>query len=154
MLIFLDIDGVMVPAASWKAPQILEDGFPAFSQRAVNALSGIIASGDTVVLTTSHKSSYSLDDWKALFERRGLQLERLQRLDDNDSNLSRKDEVLKWFKTNTVDEAFVIIDDDRSLNALPPQLKDHLIQTSALVGLTNEHRSQAEAMRSHSYQTV
>jgi hypothetical protein len=31
----------------------------------------------------------------------------------------------------------MIIDDDKSLNALPEFLKDKLIQTSASVGLTN-----------------
>jgi hypothetical protein len=31
MLIFLDIDGVMVPAKSWERPVLLKDGFPAFS---------------------------------------------------------------------------------------------------------------------------
>ena len=29
MIIFLDIDGVMVPAKGWKVPDQLDDGFPA-----------------------------------------------------------------------------------------------------------------------------
>ena len=33
MLLFLDIDGVMVPAKGWKSPELLNDGFPAFSSR-------------------------------------------------------------------------------------------------------------------------
>ncbi len=137
----------MVPAASWKAPQILEDGFPAFSQRAVNALCGILAEGDTVVLTTSHKSIYSLDEWKSMFRRRGVIVDRLQRLEHNESCLNRKDELLRWFLFNDVYEDVVIIDDDRSLNDLPPFLKGRLIQTSSLIGLTLEHVIQVEAIR-------
>ncbi|MDI3318583.1 HAD domain-containing protein [Pinibacter soli] len=43
MLIFLDIDGVMVPAKGWKAPEMLSDGFPAFSNKATNALRNLVS---------------------------------------------------------------------------------------------------------------
>jgi hypothetical protein len=42
MLIFLDIDGVMVPAKGWQRPELLSDGFPVFSLNAVNALKKLI----------------------------------------------------------------------------------------------------------------
>ncbi|CAN5377711.1 hypothetical protein BH09BAC3_BH09BAC3_13390 [soil metagenome] len=35
-----------------------------------------------------------------------------------------------------MDESFVIIDDDTSLYGLPPELKEHLIVTSPMIGLT------------------
>jgi hypothetical protein len=38
-----------------------------------------------------------------------------------------------------VNEEFVIIDDDKSLNALPTFLKNKLILTSPLIGLTENH---------------
>ena len=31
MLVLLDIDGVMVPANSWKKPEFMDDGFPMFN---------------------------------------------------------------------------------------------------------------------------
>jgi hypothetical protein len=43
MLLYLDIDGVMVPANSWRKPEILEDGFPEFSSKAVSSLIRIIS---------------------------------------------------------------------------------------------------------------
>ena len=55
------------------------------------------------------------------------------------SHLNRKDEILNWFKANHVDEKFIIIDDDTSLNDLPDYLKAHLVQPSPLIGLTEEH---------------
>ena len=61
MLLFLDIDGVMVPAKSWKSHEFLDDGFPAFSKKAILALQYLISEETTVLLTTSHKSKFSLE---------------------------------------------------------------------------------------------
>lgn len=135
MLIFLDIDGVMVPARGWQSPELLDDGFPAFSQRASHALNQMISMDDVVILTTSHKSRFSIQEWKNIFNKRGIVINTLESLPENSSNLSRKDEILQWFSTHSVNEKFIIIDDDRSLNDLPSNLKKCLIQPSPFIGL-------------------
>ena len=139
MLFFLDIDGVMVPAKGWKSPEFLDDGFPAFSNKAINVLQSLISEDVTVILTTSHKSKFSIEEWKKIFKNRGINIEKLKTLPENFNNLSRKDEIVNWFNFNNVDESFVIIDDDKSLNELPDLLKENLIQTSSYIGLTEEH---------------
>lgn len=139
MLIFLDIDGVMVPAKGWKSPELLDDGFPAFSINAVNILQSLISEGATIMLTTSHKSKYSVDEWKSIFKKRDIEIENIECLPTNANNLSRKDEIVNWFNLNNITEVFIIIDDDKSLNELPYFLKRHLIQTSPYIGLTEEH---------------
>ena len=64
MIILLDIDGVMVPASSWKTPEFLNDGFPNFSPRAINSLNKIISKTNaSILLTTSHKSKYPIASW-------------------------------------------------------------------------------------------
>ena len=65
MLIFLDIDGVMAPAKSWQRPDILEDGFVDFSPKAVRVIQDLISQNadSTIILTTSHKSRFSLSQW-------------------------------------------------------------------------------------------
>ncbi|HMK06310.1 MAG TPA: HAD domain-containing protein [Flavobacterium sp.] len=144
MLILLDIDGVMVPANSWKSPDLLNDGFPGFSKNATLALRKIISeTGAQIMLTTSHKSIFSLQKWREIFQSRGLELKEIKKLPDNTTHLSRKDEVLNWFATNKVQDSFVIIDDDKSLNALPVYLKDKLILTSGAIGLNNAHAEEA-----------
>lgn len=55
LYIFLDIDGVMVPAKGWKAPELMTDGFPNFSAKAVAALHTLLAPDAVIILTTSHK---------------------------------------------------------------------------------------------------
>jgi hypothetical protein len=138
MLVYLDIDGVMVPANSWRRPEILEDGFPEFSPMATKALNRIISNlSADIVLTTSHKSKYSLNQWKNIFKRRNINFNRISKLPENKNHLNRKDELLKWFITRRKLENFIIIDDDKSLNALPFSLKERLIQTSGGIGLTD-----------------
>jgi hypothetical protein len=141
MLIFLDIDGVMVPAKSWQRPDILEDGFVDFSSKAVRVLQDILAQNaiTTIILTTSHKSRFSLSQWKIIFERRGLNVNKLESLNDNTDFQSRKVEILNWFDSNDVQEDFIIIDDDKSLNDLPKFYKDRLVLTSSLIGLNESH---------------
>ncbi len=154
MLIFLDIDGVMVPAKGWARPELLKDGFPAFSAKATRALQQLVTPQVVVMLTTSHKSNYTVDEWKQLFEKRGIGINHLQTLDNNINNLSRKDEIVQWFNVNPTNQAFVIIDDDKGLQALPDFLKQHLILTSPLIGLTEEHVAEAKTILNKGLQPV
>ena len=137
----MDIDGVMAPAKSWQRPDILEDGFVDFSSKAVSVLQDILTQNpnSTIILTTSHKSRFSLSQWKIIFERRGLNVNKLESLNDNTDFQSRKVEILNWFASNDIHEDFIIIDDDKSLNDLPTFYKDRLILTSSLVGLNESH---------------
>lgn len=146
MLLFLDIDGVMVPAKSWERPMLLSDGFPAFSDQAVLALQRILTPDVTVILTTSHKSRFSIEQWKVLFNNRGLEIHHLRKLNENPLGSSRMVELINWFNLNAVVEDFIIIDDDKSLNALPPFLKERFILTSAAIGLTEAHLAEIQSI--------
>ena len=140
MFLFLDIDGVMVPAKGWAKPELLNDGFAAFSDKAVRALQSLIFEDTIIMLTSSHKSNYTIDEWKEIFKKRNILIDKFELLARNIENLDRKNEIEKWFKANqkSAQEDFLIVDDDKSLNALPEHLKKNLILTSPLVGLTME----------------
>ncbi len=129
----------MVPAKGWKAPEFLADGFPAFSHNASRALRQFLSPEYTVMLTTSHKANFSIEEWKAIFRNRGVIIEKLATLPENTTHLSRFEELMNWFRDNPIEEDFVIIDDDTSLNELPVLLKKNLIQTSPYIGLTEAH---------------
>ena len=146
MIILLDIDGVMVPATLWKQPEFLNDGFPAFSLKAVSSLQAIVSqTRASVVLTSSHKFKFSLSEWKDIFLKRGLSICSIDRLEDNTNFLTRKEEVLRWVQLNQYKD-FIIIDDDKSLNGLPLEIKKRLILTSPMIGLSDEHVGQAIKM--------
>lgn len=137
MLLLLDIDGVMVPAKSWKRPEFLNDGFFAFGSDATNALQKIISETSAdILLTTSHKTKYTIQEWRNIFDLRGISIKNIYCLPENVNFLSRKDEIMKWVNANADLLDFIIIDDDKSLNALPGFIKSKLIQTSASIGLT------------------
>ncbi len=151
MLILLDIDGVMVPANSWKKPELHADGFPMFKPKAITALQKIVAETNaSILLTTSHKYRYNIQQWFEIFKSRGIYLNMINRLENNTSNLNRKDEILAWYLSNDHEnESFVIIDDDKSLNELPPNLKNKLVLTSSSVGLTDELANDAIFILNH-----
>ena len=143
MLILLDIDGVMVPTTSWKPTEILSDGFASFSARAVNNLQSIIYNtGAKLLLTTSHKSRYNNSEWEQIFKTRGI-IASIHKLEDNNDNLNRREEIVRWFTMTNISESFVILDDDKSLNGLPEYIKNKTIVTSGTVGLTLEEAETA-----------
>jgi hypothetical protein len=154
MLVFLDIDGVMVPAKSWENPKLLSDGFPEFSSKAVRVLQNVVSEGATVMLTTSHKSRFSIEEWKSIFSARGIYVKNLGKLDESSFGISRRDEILNWFNLNDIYEDFIIIDDDKSLNALPSFLKEKLILTSSMVGLSDAHLSEIESVMNKQVHTI
>ena len=144
-MILLDIDGVLVPANSWKQPAFMADGFPMFNPRSVRALQRILTETNAaVLLTTSHKAKYSAAQWRDLLKLRGIEPRKVKRLTTNSLLISRKEEILQWHARKHVpDEAFVIIDDDKMLNELPLNIKKNLVLTSSSVGLTDELADEA-----------
>lgn len=138
MLILLDIDGVMETTPSYKKVEFLHDQFPSFNAKAADNLQKIISETNaSVVLTTSHKSRFSIPEWKNIFRLRGVVVNSISRLDANENHLSRKDEILSWLQ-NGITESFVIIDDDKSLNDLPAHIKQKCVITSPYLGLNDE----------------
>jgi len=139
MKLLLDIDGVMVPASPWKRPDFLSDNFPVFTSKATKALQRIlIETNASVVLTTSHKSRYSIAEWISIFQKRGIEIRSLERLPENITHQNRREEILNWLNEQDALEAFIILDDDKSLNDLPLSIKENLLQTSSMIGLTDE----------------
>ncbi len=143
MLLLLDIDGVMVSSSSWKPVEILSDGFPKFKEQAAFNLQKILSETDaSIVLTTSHKYRFSIPEWKKIFMHRGIEA-KIARLNDNIGNLNRKDEILRWVNSQTNISDFVILDDDKLLNDLPGVLKERLVLTSGMIGLSSSDAEQA-----------
>jgi|694.fasta_scaffold138141_1 hypothetical protein len=140
MTLLLDIDGVMVPAKSWEKPEILDDQFMNFSHQASIALQMIISkTNSNILLTTSHKDQFDLNEWINIFNRRNISVKNIDKLPRNIHLLNRKDEILNWYNSNPgiqVRKDFIILDDDKSLNALPIFLKERLVLTNSMVGLT------------------
>jgi hypothetical protein len=132
--ILLDFDGVMVKNQPWKKVDLHEDGFYKFDLFSIENLKRIISeTQSTITLTTSHKDKYSLKEWEEIFHRRGLDVVifKVSKFD------KRIDEITNWYQNNkNID--FVILDDDKTLNDLPPNIKDRLVLTESGIGLNLE----------------
>lgn len=72
MIIYLDIDGVMVPATPHKAPEIESDGFYKFTDESVETLNSF-KEGIEIVLISSHKDRFSKEQWVGIFKSRGVE---------------------------------------------------------------------------------
>ena len=150
MLIFLDIDGVMVPEKGWKTPELLEDGFPMFTQKSTSALRTLLGSPRTrVILSTSHRHRYSIAQWKRIFSKRGLEITNLGRLAALETPSRRKDEIQQWFSSHPIPKDFIILDDDKSLHALPPPIKKHWVEIPSMIGLTPEKLNDTVSQLAH-----
>jgi hypothetical protein len=137
MFILLDIDGVMVPAKSWKAPACMDDGFPTFSTPSVQSLNGILESTNaSIVIISSHKDRFTQHQWCAIFEARGIKADILICDIKHRAGRSRKELIELWKSRHNEVSHFIILDDDTSLNDLEKDLKEnHLILTSPYIGL-------------------
>lgn len=134
--ILLDFDGVMIPSKPWKPVPLMDDGFYKFEDSAISFLNRIISeTGASIILTTSHKTSYNDLEWKMIFERRGINCE-IKRLNDELIHPKRIEEIRGWVKSNV--DYFVILDDDKSLNGLEQDIKVRLVLTDSGVGLNLE----------------
>ncbi len=149
MFILLDIDGVMLPAKSWQKPELLQDGFPVFASGAVQVLQEILTEADTIVLTTSHRSRFNVEQWKSIFRNRGIEVSKLLCTDSNTQLRSRREEVIHWLVSRPSGENFIIIDDDKSLNDLPAAFKERLLLTSPMIGLNVQHMQSLRELLHH-----
>ena len=139
MKLFLDIDGVMVHANPHKQVEMEDDGFYKFNHTAVDVLNSVDHTSIEVILSTSHRFRFNIKQWKLIFHKRGINFNKISILkqDINHQN-SRRFEIEKWITDHNIySHDIVIIDDDKSLNGLPENLKKRLILTNPYTGLTD-----------------
>ena len=117
---------------------------PMFTQKSIEALRNLMTHQTRVVLTTSHRERFTGDQWIKIFANRGIEIGSLSTLGPNPNFKKRKDEIQEWLTVHSIDEDFVIIDDDTSLHGLPKPLKEHVILTNSLIGLTAEEVADAK----------
>ncbi len=147
MTILLDIDGVMVTTASWRSVEMLSDNFMKFNDIASANLQRIISlTNASIILTTTHRVSFSNKQWEEIFLLRGIKLQAVSKINEKkfiDNQVSRAFEIEDWYNDVGTNENFVIIDDDLSLNGLKEGLRSKCIITKPLIGLDMESADSA-----------
>lgn len=139
MILLLDIDGVLETSPSWKKLEFLEDNFYKFNEHAQKYLIEIIDKiNPEIILTTTHRINYNLTEWNQIFELRGINVDKISKINDAKKAIDLKNrnvEIEEWFLKNSTAE-FLILDDDKSLNELPSNLKNRWIQIDSMLGIT------------------
>ena len=139
MTILLDIDGVLVITPAWQAVEIHADGFMKFNERAAKNLASILdETGADIILTTSHRINYSVEEWKMLLMTRGIKpasLAKINSVTSLDLVGDRATEIEEWIYKHGVDKNYVIIDDDLSINRLSIDIKSRFVLTKSMIGL-------------------
>jgi hypothetical protein len=141
MKFILDIDGVMVHANPHRKVEIDTDGFYKFNRVAVDALNAVINKDgdDELILSTSHRFRFSISQWLEIFRSRGIFTNHISIIDlPVQLKQTRKTEIITWITTHHFkSEEIIIIDDDKSLNELPANLKERLVLTNSYIGLNS-----------------
>jgi len=147
MIILLDIDGVLVTAPPWKSVELLADGFMKFNETATKNLN-LLCQNRTIeiVLTSTHRISYTENVWKEIFALRGLHFDEISKVNDASTieNLTtRAIEVENWVAEYKPSAPYIILDDDISLHGLPQNIKQRWVCTKFLLGFDETVLKQA-----------
>jgi hypothetical protein len=142
MTILLDIHGVLVTTPGWRIPQFLPDGFMEFNPEAARNLATLYSvTNADIVLTTTHRISYSIDKWHEIFKARGLSFHHIAKVNNKtliDYTTSRGQEIEEWVGKFGMDMKFIAIDDDTSINSLPAHIRNRCVLTKSLLGFNKE----------------
>src|SRR5688572_2590645 len=142
MTILLDIDGVLVTTPAWRRAEIHIDGFLKFDEKAAKNLAKLISETNAgIILTSTHRINYSIDEWERIFNTRGIHPSSISKLNDITTlnNMpDRASEIKEWVDKQVNPQLYVIIDDDLSLNNLPATIKRRCVLTKPMIGLDNE----------------
>lgn len=142
-MLILDIDGVLITNPPWKADKIHTDGYSEFNNSCVENLNQLLATNTfDIWLSSSRRSSKTLVEFNRIFENRGIDGHITGYLPSCPTCKNRLDEVLNFIDIYHPTD-YLIIDDDKSLNALETPLKTHLILTDLSTGFSFEKLQEA-----------
>lgn len=132
----------------------MEDNFYKFNEHAQKYFIEIIDKiNPEIILTTTHRINYNLTEWNQIFELRGINVDKISKINDAKKAIDLKNrnvEIEEWFLKNSTAE-FLILDDDKSLNELPSNLKNRWIQIDSMLGITESVKNQILERINHSF---
>lgn len=138
IILFLDIDGVLITTKPWQQDKIAEDGYSCFDNECASNLNILLASIPLdIILTSSRRKTIPLDIFNQFFRNRNIKNQIVNYLPIISSVFSRKQEIEDYIFRNNI-QNFIIIDDDKSLNNLNPILKKNLVLTNSMIGFSKD----------------
>lgn len=141
--LILDLDGVLITTPNWKPDIISEDGYSKFDENCVKNLNTLLSKINIeIFLISTRRLKKSLKEFNLLFRNRGISQEIKSFIPDYPDCKSRFDELNRFLNENE-NMNYLIIDDDKSLNALEYKKKERLILTDYNQGFSTEKLNEA-----------
>jgi hypothetical protein len=110
-----------------------------FNERAAQNLAHIIdQTRASIVLTSTHRINYPIDEWLRILKTRGINptsISKINSVETVDRMADRATEIEEWISSCWNGEAYVIIDDGLSINRLSQPIKNHCVITKLMSGL-------------------
>ncbi|MGI4874518.1 MAG: HAD domain-containing protein [Janthinobacterium lividum] len=147
MVVLLDLDGVLITTPPWRPLEIQADGFFKLNEKAAANLAGILTQTQAaVVLTTSHRINYSVEQWREILQTRGINPASITKINDCRTVADMADratEIAEWVSRQPAELNYVVLDDDLSLHDLPAAIRQRCVLTKPLLGLDADATRQA-----------
>jgi len=141
--LILDLDGVLITTGAWKPDAIDVDGYSEFDYVAVQNFNKLLKDNKFEIWLSSSRRIYkSLEEMNAIFKHRGIVQPITGFLPYLPALENRKKEVEHFIKVQKL-QRYLILDDDKTLNALPPIMKAKLVLTKFLIGFKEEKLAEA-----------
>ncbi len=94
IILFLDIDGVLITTPSWKKDEILNDGYSKFNPACVQNLNSLLKSQDFEIwISSSRRQTKTERELNQIFKKRGINQEIAGFLPISKKKISRKIEI-------------------------------------------------------------
>jgi len=141
-LLILDLDGVLITTPPWKPNEIHQDGYSDFNVESVKNLNELLQFANFEIwLSSTRRTVKSLQEFNQIFKNRNIEGEIMGFLPIHKHRLSRREEIDYFIEQNQLLD-YLIIDDDKSLNALVDKSK--LVLTELLIGFNYEKLIEAK----------
>ncbi len=145
-ILILDLDGVLITTPPWKADEIHSDGYSDFNVESVKNLNELLQFANFEIwLSSTRRTAKSLQEFNQIFRNRNIEGEIAGFLPIHQHRLNRKEEIEYFIEQNQLLD-YLIIDDDKSLNALKDKSK--LVLTELLKGFDGEKLIEAKGILS------
>lgn len=136
--LILDLDGVLITNPIWKPDEIEEDGYSKFNEECIANLNELLSQYEFEIwLSSSRRRVKTLEEFNLIFANRNIiePIKSFIPIYDNCKN--RKEEIIQFIDELAI-ENYLILDDDKSLLALPESKKQKLVLTSYFKGFDKE----------------
>jgi hypothetical protein len=141
MIIFLDIDGVIVHLAHNPSGHTIRQDFDPACIKVLNRLTD--ETDADIVISSCWRHYHTLQELKDMFEKAGIHA---KIIDVTPTGRDRGDEILEWIHNNEYTGDYLIVDDDigdiEIYDEIPPECIIHVKDGFLTGGLKDEHINQ------------